>query len=184
MNLDLHASLKEEFGTINRDKIFQHINKKYYPVVENFVTRNSGNRADAQDLFQESAIVLLKKLEEENFFLRAKLKTYLMAIAKNLWFKKLRDSKELLASSIVYSNAYSEELNLAIDQEKSNFEKLLGLLAKISDHCNKLINDVFFREIPIEEIQQKYGYTSRHNAQNQKHKCIQQIKNKKISIYG
>lgn len=184
MNLDLTVSLKEEFGTINRDKIFQHINQKYYPIVESFVIRNSGNKADAQDLFQESAIILLKKLEEENFVLKAKLKTYLVAIVKNLWYKKLRSKKQFIDITTVYSVAFSEELDLAIDKERSNFEKLLGLMGKLSSHCNRLINDLFFKEIPIEEIQKKYGYTNRHNAQNQKHKCIQQMKNKKNNLYG
>jgi hypothetical protein len=39
-----------------------------------------------------------------------------------------------------------------------------------------MIDDIFFKDKSIEEVQQKYGYTTRHNAQNQKHKCVEQIR--------
>ena len=36
--------------------------------------------------------------------------------------------------------------------------------------------DIFIENKSIEEIQDKYQYSSRHNAQNQKYKCVEQIK--------
>jgi hypothetical protein len=35
---------------------------------------------------------------------------------------------------------------------------------------------MFFKSKSIEDIQLEYGYTSKHNAQNQKHKCLQQVR--------
>ena len=35
---------------------------------------------------------------------------------------------------------------------------------------------MFFKNKNIEEIQKEFGYSSRHNAQNQKHKCIEQVR--------
>jgi hypothetical protein len=35
---------------------------------------------------------------------------------------------------------------------------------------------MFFENKNIETIQKEYGYSSRHNAQNQKHKCIEQVR--------
>lgn len=184
MNPYIKKSVKEEFGSTNYETIFSKVYDEYFPMIEKFVLVNSGNTFDAQDLFQDTTIILLKKLKEDNFILTAKLKTYLMAIAKNLWYKKNRDKKEFPGLVQNSSNDFYENIDLYIEEEKSNFEKLLFLMGKVSKHCNRLINDIFFKAIPIEEIQQNYGYTSKHNAQNQKHKCIKQIKNKKINVYG
>ena len=184
MNVIIEESVKEEFGSANYNKVFSKIYSDYFPAVQKFVLINSGNNSDAQDLFQETSIILLKKLEEDNFILTAKLKTYLMAIAKNLWLKKIRDQKEFSGAPERYLNEIYEDLDLYIEKEKSNLEKLFYLMGKVSKHFNRLINDIFFKAIPIEEIQQNYGYTSKHNAQNQKHKCIKQIKSKKIKVYG
>ena len=38
---------------------------------------------------------------------------------------------------------------------------------------------MFFKEKAVEEIQKEYGYASKHNLQNQKYKCVQQIKKMK-----
>lgn len=35
---------------------------------------------------------------------------------------------------------------------------------------------MFFKNKPIEQIQKEYGYSTKHNAQNQKHKCVEQIR--------
>jgi len=35
---------------------------------------------------------------------------------------------------------------------------------------------MFFKEKAIELIQKEYGYSTKHNAQNQKHKCVEQIR--------
>ncbi len=184
MNAVLKKSVQEEFGSANYDKIFSKIYTDYFSTVEQFVLVNSGNKSDAEDLFQETTIILFKKLEEDNFILTAKLKTYLMAIAKNLWYKKIRDKKEFPGPAENYFNEFYDDLDLYIEKEKSNLEKLFYLMGRVSKHCNRLINDIFFNAIPIEEIQQNYGYTSKHNAQNQKHKCIKQLKTKKNKVYG
>ena len=184
MNAIIEKSVKEEFGSANYNKVFAKIYTDYFSSVEKFVIVNNGNKSDAEDLFQETSIILLKKLEEDNFILTAKLKTYLMAIAKNLWYKRIRDKKEFPGTAENYFYEFYDDLDFYIEKEKSNLEKLFYLMGRISKHCNRLINDIFFKAIPIEEIQQNYGYSSKHNAQNQKHKCLKQIKNKKIKVYG
>src|SRR4051812_44344147 len=67
----------------------------YYPMIENFVKRNNGTSADAKDIFQETIIVLLDKVPKEDFILTSSIKTYIFAVASNLWLKRLRDAKKM-----------------------------------------------------------------------------------------
>ena len=69
-----------------------------------------------------------------------------------------------------------QEINSAIENEKYYWEKLTGYIKAISSHCQNLIQDIFVQNKSIEEIQDKYQYSSKHNAQNQKYKCIEQIR--------
>jgi DNA-directed RNA polymerase specialized sigma24 family protein len=64
--------------------------QKSYPSVEKFIVNNSGTVDDAKDIFQDTLLVLFKKVREDNFELTASVKTYIIAISKNLWCKKLR----------------------------------------------------------------------------------------------
>jgi RNA polymerase sigma factor (sigma-70 family) len=155
---------------------FGKLYKKYFYAVNRFVTNNNGNINDAEDTFQDTMIVLLEKLRHDNFELTASLKTYIMAISKNIWLKKLRKNYTEIDFTEQNSNAFFEEIDTAIEGEKNYFDKLQNYIHKITKHCQGLIHDMFFKEKSIEQIQKEYGYSSVHNAQNQKHKCVEQIR--------
>lgn len=155
---------------------FGQLYKEYFAMVNRFITNNNGRTEDAEDIFQDTMIILWGKLQKDNFHLTASIKTYIMAIAKNLWLKRLRTvNQESKLNDILHDKIY-EEVNLAIEQEKNYWDKLQNYFHKITKHCQGLIHDMFFKEKAIEQIQKEYGYSSKHNAQNQKHKCVEQIR--------
>ncbi|MEO7485617.1 MAG: RNA polymerase sigma factor [Ferruginibacter sp.] len=165
--IDLKGENNQAFGALY---------KNYFATVSRFITTNNGTIHDAEDIFQDTMIVLVAKLREDDFVLEASVKTYIMAIAKNLWFKKLRSAKRETEFSDLHNNQFYEEISLAIQQEKSYWDKLQYYIHQISDHCKRLIHDMFFKNQPIRQIQRDYGYSTKHNAQNQKHKCVEQIR--------
>ena len=155
---------------------FGQLYKEYFGMVNRFVTNNNGRTDDAEDIFQDTMIVLLEKLRQDDFQLTASIKTYIMAISKNLWLKRLRTTYRETEFTNIHDIKFYEEINLAIEQEKNYWDKLQNYMHKITDHCKGLIHDIFFKEKTIEQIQQEYGYSTKHNAQNQKHKCVEQIR--------
>lgn len=168
---DILKDLKSE-----NNKAFGELYKRYFDMVKCYVLNNSGQLNDAEDVFQDAMIVLLEKLRHDNFILTSSLKTYIMAISKNLWLKRLRGKNQEFDFSKMYQPDFFTTLEVFIEEEKSYWEKVHAYINRITGHCRQLINDMFFKEKTIEEIQKKYGYTTRHNAQNQKHKCIEQIR--------
>lgn len=164
---DLKGENNQAFGVLY---------KNYFGLVNRFVSNNKGTTPDAEDLFQDTMIVLVAKLRQDDFVLEASVKTYIMAIARNLWLKKLRSAKNTTALTEIYDDKFQAEISLAIEEEKTYRDKLQNYLHRITTHCKGLIHDMFFRNKPIEQIQKDYGYSSIHNAQNQKHKCVEQIR--------
>ena len=165
--IDLKGENNQAFGTLY---------KNYFGLVNRFITNNNGTNHDAEDIFQDTMIALVAKLRQDDFVLEASVKTYIMAIAKNLWFKKLRTTKRETEFTDIHDNKFYEEISLAIEQEKTYWDKLQNYIHQITEHCKGLINDMFFKNKPIEQIQKDYGYSTKHNAQNQKHKCVEQIR--------
>ncbi|MBL7713543.1 MAG: sigma-70 family RNA polymerase sigma factor [Chitinophagaceae bacterium] len=148
----------------------------YFDVVLRHVLHNSGTKDDAEDLFQEIMIVLVHKIRDDNFRLSASLKTYVLAIGKNLWLKSLSNKARQRRHQDPAAAAYYSKLNAAIEQEKYYKSKLQQYLYKISNHCQDFIDDVFFKGKSLDQIKEEYGYTSRLNAANQKYKCMEQIR--------
>ncbi|MDR6159821.1 MULTISPECIES: RNA polymerase sigma factor [Chryseobacterium] len=155
---------------------FAILYQKYFVYTKKFVLNNSGNLEDAEDIFQDALIILYEKLYADNFKAYTCLANYLSGISKNLWLKKLRNKEFLTEIPENYYITHQEEINLAIENERDYWDKLNDYMNAVSSHCKNLIQDIFMNNKNIEEIQSKYKYSSKHNAQNQKHKCVEQIR--------
>jgi RNA polymerase sigma factor (sigma-70 family) len=155
---------------------FELLYKFHFPSVAAYVKQNSGNDEDAEDIFQETIIVLLQKVRQPDFVLTSSLKTYLYAVAKNLWLKRLRDNKIKIVDGEFSLTTYGTEI-IEFEPEKSQEEKVENWLQKITRNCQNILKALFFYEEPMENLMTKMGWKNKHTASNQKYKCIQQIKN-------
>jgi RNA polymerase sigma factor (sigma-70 family) len=172
-NVDILSALKT-----GDSSSYKELYENYYDAVERFVVKNTGTNDDAKDIFQDTMIVLMEKLRADNFELTASLKTYIIAISKNLWFKKLRNKRahREIALLDTHTDQFYCDIATSIENEKSFWDKLQLYMTQITSHCNRLLHAMFFKNRNIDEIQKVYGYSSKHNAQNQKHKCIEQVR--------
>ncbi len=150
----------------------------YFPSVASYIKQNLGSNEDAEDIFQETIIVLLQKVRNSDFILTSSLKTYVYAVAKNLWLKRLRDNKGKFVDGEIYLTTLGTE-TFEIEPEKSKEEKVENWLLKITRNCQNILKALFFYEESMDGLMIKMGWKNKHTATNQKHKCIQQIKNVK-----
>ncbi len=75
---DLKANDQDAYLTLYR---------LYYPDLARYIIQNTGNRQDAEDMFQETLFILLQKIRTEKFTLQSELKTFLFSVQKNQWLK-------------------------------------------------------------------------------------------------
>ncbi len=158
------------------DGAYAILYKFYYPMVEKFVISNNGTEDDARDIFQETTMVLLEKVPMDDFELTSTLKTYIYSVSSNLWLKRLREAKRITRVEVkeVFEQLHGASSSINSREEKS--KKVNSLMAKISEHCRKMLDLLFFRKKKMSEIAEEHGYSNLHTAQNQKYKCIQQLK--------
>jgi RNA polymerase sigma factor (sigma-70 family) len=160
------------------NEILSALYKKYYNVVLKFIVNNSGTEEAAQDIYQESVIVLYEAAQKPGFELHCQLQTFIYSIAKRLWLKQLRkNSKTLLFREDDDSELVdvSPELN---DHETKDreIEKMNKSLRELGEPCATLIRDFYVRKMNMDEIADKFGYTNADNAKNEKYKCLQRLK--------
>ncbi len=152
--------------------------KKYYNIVLKIVVNNSGSSEAAQDIYQETIIVLFENAQKPEFVLNCQLQTYVYSIAKRLWLKQLRvnghfaaikegDEEELADVSEEVSEHLQKEIEL---------DKMAKSLEELGEPCKTIINDFYVHRLSMEEISEKFGYTNSDNAKNQKYKCLQRLK--------
>jgi DNA-directed RNA polymerase specialized sigma24 family protein len=73
----------------NDRNAIETIYKAHYSMIQTLIINNSGTSDDARDIFQEAIIVLYEKAKSGSFELHAQLKTYIYAVCRRLWLKKM-----------------------------------------------------------------------------------------------
>lgn len=164
-NLLLAHLRKEE------NSAFTLLYKECFPPVAHYVYQNSGNPQDAEDVFQETVVVLLNKIRQPDFLLTSSLKTYTFSISRNLWLKKLRDKHPQLALGELQLAASS-----ATDNETEAEDKISTWLQRITTNCQRILKAIFYFNEPMDSLMERMGWKNKHTAANQKYKCIEQIK--------
>jgi RNA polymerase sigma factor (sigma-70 family) len=159
------------------NQAYEILYKFYYPSVKNFILKNNGSEDDAKDIFQETIIVLLEKVPKDDFNLTSSLKTFIFAISSNLWLKRLRDSNKMVKTEIgTYEKYLSDYEEAETDVSLANTNRLIRVFKIMTNKCITLIKAIFYDEKDIDTITKDFGYTNKHNAQNQKFKCLEQAR--------
>ncbi|MGZ3884679.1 MAG: RNA polymerase sigma factor [Bacteroidia bacterium] len=152
--------------------------KKYYNIVLKIVVNNSGSSEAAQDVYQETIIVLYENARKPAFQLSCQLQTFIYSIAKRLWLKQLRSNGHFAALKEDEESEpvdVSEELSEHL-QKENELEKMAVCLESLGEPCKTIITDFYVNRLSMDEISEKFGYTNSDNAKNQKYKCLQRLK--------
>lgn len=152
---------------------------KSFPVLKKWVLKNSGTKADAEDVFQDVLLVLCKKIKESDFQLTSTLATYMTGIGKNLWLSQLRKRK------ITPSNIEGEELEL-VDHSLNESEQVFTLaeqaFALLGEKCKELLIMFYHKKESMSAIATKLGFSTDRVAKNQKYRCLEKAKENYIQL--
>ena len=162
-------------GIVNND--YKTISKVYhanYNLVKTLVINNSGSEDDAQDIYQDSMMVLIDKLNA-GMELNCKISSFLYSVARNLWLKRLKKDKlnqQLTKEDII---PIEEDLDLYNENE----QKLITIksaLKSLGERCQELLEKYYLNNLRMAEIANQMGYTNADNVKNQKYKCFKKLK--------
>lgn len=141
------------------------------PIV-NLVMRNSGGADDAEDVLQESLIVLWERVRAGRFEYKAKLNTFVYATAKNMWSQKLRRKGRVVSGNFDPDGeedpAPSALENLIASEQALKVSEALG---KIGEQCRKLLLLFYWDELSMDEIAAQLGFANADTAKAKKYQC-------------
>ncbi len=164
-------------------KATEQIYRQHYHIVNGWLIKNGGSSADASDLFQEAMMVMFGKAQEPEFRLTCSIGTYLFAVSKHLWYKKLQ--KQSRGPQILHENIGTEEddIGVAYDDDvkvhherEAHYEQLSTALDQIGEPCRSLLKAYYHDDKSMQEIAADFGYTNPDNAKTQKYKCLARLR--------
>lgn len=146
--------------------------KQNQKAIFSFVKRNSGGDDDAEDVLQESLIVLWQRVQSGRFEYSSKLSTFLFGVAKNIWSRKRMRQQREPATEFDHDSFDSEEqsqLDAMIDSERSS--AIARALEKLGDPCKTLLLLFYWEERSQDEIALELGFANAATVKSKKYTC-------------
>ena len=168
-------------GLKRRDnEVIQFIYRENFKMVNNLIVNNKGSDDDAEDIFQESLIILFKRLREEpNFELDSTFSTYLYSVCRLIWLKKLRESKRLEVTELSQEMEEFIEFEepLPVQDKDLRMAVYQRNLMLIPEDCQKILV-LTCQDISAKEIAEKLGFRSDTYVRKRRHFCKEYLVNR------
>lgn len=157
----------------NNEKPIRELYKEF-PKIKNLIVSSGGNELIAEEVFNDSLVLLIEKVKNNEFELSAKLSTYLYGINRFLFKNELRKQQKNEFNLEWKDTLILSEEDFRYDAEKERQLVLMEkILEEISEKCKQLFNLFYFQKMSMTQIAKKLNYTSVNSAKTQKYKCIE-----------
>jgi RNA polymerase sigma factor (sigma-70 family) len=156
-------------------RLYQHL-----PPIRRMIRYYGGDRQQAEDIFQESLIILCRKVQSDAAFtLSAGIYPYLYSVCRFLWkdeaAKQRRGRTEML--NVDDSDAAETGIESAL-RDEARYRLAEKIISELGDRCRELLVLFYQGRVQLREIAERMGYSSEQTAKNQKYKCLEGARNK------
>ncbi|MCB0281609.1 MAG: RNA polymerase sigma factor [Calditrichae bacterium] len=143
----------------------------YEKPVTGFIRKNGGDKADAEDILQETIIALWQNVNNGRYQASAKLSTYIFAIAKNKWLAESRRRNKLDFDLEKAGEQLHHENGLKETLERETGSIVADALARLDFPCKDLLLLFYFEERKMNEIASILGFANSDVAKAKKYQC-------------
>ena len=166
---DLTGEILEAIRLNNDSKLINTLYKKVLPLVERSVIKNGGTRTDAQDVFQDAVIVLIRtvklgnsEIKDVSSFVKAvAFRLWVNKFKKSLWEQKTDELPELEVDDLIITHILLEERK----------NRILQILAKLGDTCYKILKSIIFEEKEYDDIAIEQNFSNGMVVKTYKNRC-------------
>lgn len=161
------------------DRALAQLYRLHLPMVSHYVLQNSGTEDDARDVYQEGVMVFYEKVRDNSLELSCQIKTYLYAVCRRLWLKRLAE-KTRFGTRLDDHEPFLEtgaEADLEEAEERDRrFATMNEALERLGEPCRSLLEGFYLLDKSMQQLTADFGYTNADNAKNQKYKCLVRLK--------
>ncbi len=138
--------------------VVRYLSARYLPMIRLMVNQMGGTGEDAKDIFQDGLMIILQKIDSNEFVLTCKLQTFLYCVCENLW-------KNIIAKRQSSSNYLAQQMDDIIEQDFAEihdnnlYEQIFYEMFETLDPLYKSVLKLHWQEFSYKEIAEKLGYS-------------------------
>ncbi len=139
--------------------VVRYLSDRYMPMIRLMVFRMGGTLEDAKDIFQDGLIIMLEKIDNGDFVLTCKFRTFLYVVCENLW-KSVLDRRK--ASVHYFSRRTEDETDNDFTEIQDNrlYEEIFYEVFDALDPACQNILKLYWEELTPDQIADKLGVTN------------------------
>lgn len=139
--------------------LVKYLSDRYLPMIRLMVFQMGGTLEDAKDVFQDGLIIMLEKIDDDNFVLNCKFKTFLYAVCENLW-KSVLDKRQAATNYFSRRNVEEFEGDFSEIHDNSVYENIFYEVFDTLDPACRKILKLYWEELTPDQIAEKLGVTN------------------------
>jgi RNA polymerase sigma factor (sigma-70 family) len=171
---ELVAAIRENK---NLNNAIMFLYQKHAEKTSSFLIKYGANEQEAQDIFQETVVAFIDIVKKGSFRMDAKIGTFLVAIAKNIWFNEVKKKERSVFREKQFENnrdkTETDVSHYIIEREMK--KQMRDLLFKLDETCRKILLLFYYENLSMKEITQHLPYENEQVVRNKKSKCLQQL---------
>ncbi len=146
----------------------------FYESTAAHILQYGGHEEDAEDVFQESLIVLDRTIREGRFLEGHTLKAYFVAVAKQYWYGLRRTKKRRQEHSMPEVDQFEESIEMRFISEERK-ENLAKAIEQTGERC-KMILELYQLQYSSQEIADIIQLSSAEMAKKETYRCRLKLK--------
>ena len=169
--VELHLAIKNGDDNLVLDYLYKNV----LPKIRNYITLNNGNKAEADDIFQDAVMIMYKKIKTGEAIEVESIDGLMYYICKNLWINrvlKLNKYIKIENTDPIEDNTYNALESLMATEKNNAFLELLDL---VGEKCKELLFLSIYHQLSMDEIALKMQLTSANAAKTHHYRCKQKL---------
>lgn len=158
--------------SVQRNSALKTLYTRNYPKVKHFILSNSGDESEAEDVFQEAMLQFYQLVLAERFRGESSIDTMIYAMARNLWYKRLRELRKQAASPMTIEQSTQPEINWEEHKREQLVRQTIG---ELSADCQKIIELYYYERRSMEQIREQFKLGSTQVAKTKKYRCMKRL---------
>jgi len=138
--------------------VVHYLSDRYMPMIRLMVYQKGGTNDDARDIFQDGLIIMLEKLDNKEFALTCKFKTFLYCVCEHLW-KSILDKRQAATNYLSKRSEPETDKDFTELIDHQIYEEIFRDVFETLDPISKKILNLYWQEVSPQEIAHKLGYT-------------------------
>ena len=140
-----------------------------------YILKNSGNESEAETVLVEGVTETILNIRKDKFRGDSALGTYVFAICRSIWLKKIKKNKRYSDNENIPEEADYTESPLESYNDKEIKTTVNSLLMRLGESCQKVLR-LWALHYSMTEISTELGYKNAQIAMNKKNKCLTKLK--------